>query len=153
MNAQTPTPQMESNPLQRALDNYLVMELQCEAAKREAADLRAESGKLVAEISMLRERLTEVEAERRKWHMTASTLLGRLLGINDAIAGAVKQSVQSGLDATAPIYEPGEVDAVAAAASQCAGVDGGTETAPEAKASYEPPHRVLAAVPQNEFRR
>jgi hypothetical protein len=153
MNAQTPAPQMESNPLQRALDNYLVMELQCEAAKREAADLRTENAKLLAEIGMLRERLAEVEAERRKWHMTASTLLGRLLAINDAIAGAVKQSVQSGLDATTPTDEPGEADAVAAAASQCAGVEVGTQTAQEAQASPAPPLRVLAAVPQNEFRR
>lgn len=147
---QTTVPQMESNPLQRALDNYLVMEMQCEVAKREAAEVRAENAKLVAEIGMLRERLEDTEADRRKWEAACSTLLGRLLAINDTIGGAVKQAARDGLVAR---DEPGEADAVTAAGTQCAGTGEDIKAAPETEPPPSPPQRILAAVPGNQFLR
>lgn len=149
----TTAPQMDSNPLQRALDNYLVMEMQCEAAKREATDVRVQNAKLVAEVEMLRERLVEVEADRRKWHVSCTTMMGRLLAINDTIAGAVRQAAKDGLEAMIQEKEPGEVEGAAAAAAQCVGTVEFTKTAPEAQATPAPSQRVLATVPQNEFRR
>jgi molecular chaperone GrpE (heat shock protein) len=142
---------MESNPLQRALDNYLVMELQCEASKREAADIRTQNARLVAEVTMLRDRLKEVEIDRRKWETTCSTLLGRLLAINDTIAGAVKQAVKDGLNPTAPQKDlevaVGEVEEVL----HSVGANGGPVAAPETQAPVAPPQRILAAVPRNQL--
>jgi hypothetical protein len=147
---------MDSNPLQRALDNYLVMEMQCEVAKREAMDTRVQNAKLVAEVEMLRERLADVEADRRKWQVSCSTLLGRLLSINETIAGAVRQASKDGLEARdtpEAEKEPREAEGVAAAAAQCAGTDEHDNTPADEKASPTPPQRILAAVPRNEFRR
>lgn len=150
MNArpQTQPPQMDSNPLQRALDNYLVMELERDAARQEAERVRTENAQLVAEVGVLREHLQSCEADRRKWQATCTTMFGRLLAISDTIAGAVRQAAQDGLKAR---DEPGEADAVAAAAAQCAGTEWGTQTAPEPKASPEPSVGVLATVPRNQF--
>jgi len=127
------------------------MEMQCEAARREASELRSANGNLVAEVNMLRDRLQDTENERRRWQHTSSTLLGRLLAINDTIAGAVKAALKDGYDAITPKDEPGEADAVAAAASQCAGAGEGTDTPERKEASPEPPQRILAAVPKNQF--
>lgn len=150
MNAQTAVaPQMESNPLQRALDNYLLMELQCEAAKREAADVRTINAKIVAEVEMLRERLIEVEGDRRKWQVSCSAIFGRLMAINDTIAGAVRSAVRDGLEA----IQPEEAEPAAAAAAQIVGTVEVTKTAPEAQAPVAPPQGFLAAVPQNDFQR
>lgn len=146
---QTAAPQMDSNPLQRALDNYLVMELQCEASRREAAELRTANARLVAEVQMLRERLEDVEIDRRKWEVTSSTLLGRLLAINDTIAGAVKAAVKSGLEATVPGDDTGGADAEAGEAAQSGTGAEATKIAPEAQASPGAALRVLATLPRN----
>ena len=124
----------DRNPLQRALDNYLVMELQCEAARREASEARTESANLLAEVGMLRERLHGSEIERRKWEATAATLLGRLLAIHDTIAGAVKAAAHDGLEATKP--QPAASEATEPA--QSAGTEAAANEAPEEKAAPEP---------------
>lgn len=150
MSTQTPAPQMESNPLQRALDNYLVMEHQCAAARHEAAEVRAANAQLIAEVAMLRDQLHTTEAERRKWEAACATIFGRLLAINDTIAGAVKQAARDGLEAK---DEPLKADAGLAAPLQQAAEIEATKTATEDQASQAPPQRVPAAVPMNEFRR
>lgn len=148
----TAAPQMESNPLQRALDNYLVMEQQCAAARHEAAEARADNGRLVAEVNMLRDQLASTEADRRKWQVACSTLIGRLLSINDVIASAMKQAARDGLKA---MDEPEGTGAERAAGTQAVGAVANAEVAEKNEAPPEPPQRVLAAVPRNqmEFRR
>lgn len=95
----TPAPAMEENPIQRALDNYHEMEHQRDMAVAEAADLRATNSALLAEINMLREAYERADTDRIRLQTIASTLLGRLLAINDTIAGAVKASIKDGIEA------------------------------------------------------
>jgi hypothetical protein len=112
---------------------------------------------MAAEIQMLREQLRDTEADRRKWQTACSTLMGRLLAINDTIAGAVRQAAKDGLHAMEPAdeettdesKEPGEADAVAAAATQCAGAEEGTPTAARAIPSPARSQAVLGAIPLN----
>lgn len=97
---------IEHNPLQVALDNYHMMEAQRDSATDRASQLNVANGSLVAEVHMLREQLAVADADRIRLQAVASTLLGRLLGINDCIAGAVKAAVKDGIDATAPKDDP-----------------------------------------------
>ncbi len=97
-----PEPQEQPNPLQRALNDYHLMEREKDAAVGQAADLRATNGALVAEVNMLREALERADGDRIRLQAISSTLLGRLLAINDTIAGAVRAAVKDGIDASTP---------------------------------------------------
>jgi seryl-tRNA synthetase len=88
----------ERNPLQKAYDSYHEMERERDAAQQEVTELITSNNALVAEINMLRETLDRSEADRVKFQSISSTLLGRLLAINDCIAGAVKASIDSGIE-------------------------------------------------------
>jgi len=103
----TPVPSMEQNPLQKAFADYQRMEEVVRLSRVEGEVLRAQNAGLTAEAGMLREALERSEAERVRLSSIASTLLGRLLSINDVIAGAVKQSIQNGIEATRAV-EPAD---------------------------------------------
>ena len=90
----------EPNPLQRALDDYHVMEQQRDLAMAQAAELHATNGALLAEVGMLKESLDRADGDRIRLQAISSTLLGRLMAINDCIAGAVKASIRDGIEAT-----------------------------------------------------
>jgi len=102
---------MEPNPLQRALDNYQELERQWQAAKRKADELNALNAGLLAENGVLREALRTSDHDRVRLQAIASTLMGRLLAINDTIAGAVRAAVRDGIEASEAIdteNEPAE---------------------------------------------
>ena len=91
----------ERNPLQRALDDYHLMERELARANEQAGDMAANNQALVVEVNMLREELQRTDEDRLRLQAVAATLLGRLLAINDCIAGAVRASVTAGVEATA----------------------------------------------------
>lgn len=88
----------ERNPLQKAYDSYHEMERERDAGLQEISELITGNNALVAEVNMLRENLTRSETERIRFQSIANTLLGRLLAINDTIAGAVKASLAAGVE-------------------------------------------------------
>jgi hypothetical protein len=84
---------LERNPLQKAYDDYYEMERQRDQAVRQAEELVTDNNALLSEVGMLREQFKRSEADRIRFQSISSTLLGRLLAINDTIAGAVKASL------------------------------------------------------------
>lgn len=97
----TPTPQDGTNPLQKALNDYQRMETELDRVRESNRDLSAANMALVAEVSMLREELERADSDRIRLQAVSSTLLGRLLAINDCIAGAVRASIKDGIEAVA----------------------------------------------------
>lgn len=97
----TPTPQDGTNPLQKALNDYQRMETELDRIREINRDLSAANMALVAEVSMLREELERADGDRIRLQAVSSTLLGRLLAINDCIAGAVRASIKDGIEAVA----------------------------------------------------
>lgn len=95
----TTAPLMEPNPLQRALNDYHMMEAELTKAQVELQAAMIQSRGLVAEVEMLREALERSDGDRIRLQAISSTLLGRLLAINDCIAGAVKASIRDGIEA------------------------------------------------------
>jgi hypothetical protein len=89
----------EPNPLQKALDDYHAMERDRDQTQQHAAELIAANSALHAEVNMLREALERADADRIRLQAISSTLLGRLLAINDCIGGAVKASIKDGIEA------------------------------------------------------
>jgi hypothetical protein len=87
----------ERNPLQEALDNYHEMEHQRDEAINRADSMNATNAALVTEIGVLRDQLARSDAERIRLNAIGSTLLGRLMGIHDTIAGAVKAAAREGV--------------------------------------------------------
>ena len=94
--------QMESNPLQKAMENYQELERQWHETRTVNDDLRANNAALLSEVGMLRDLLMAADADRVRWQATAATLLGRLYAINDVVGGAVKAAIRDGLEATQP---------------------------------------------------
>jgi hypothetical protein len=88
----------ERNPLQKAYDSYHEMERDRDLALQEVTELITSNSALLAEIGMLREHLHRSEVERIRFQSISNTLLGRLLAINDTIAGAVKASLAAGIE-------------------------------------------------------
>jgi len=88
----------ERNPLQKAYDSYHEMERDRDIALGEVTDLITSNNALLAEVGMLREHLNRSEVERIRFQSISNTLLGRLLAINDTIAGAVKASIAAGIE-------------------------------------------------------
>jgi hypothetical protein len=89
-----------ANPIQRALNDYHMMEAELSRTRAENQTLRAESQGHLAEVNMLREALERADSDRIRLQAISSTLLGRLLAINDCIGGAVKASIKDGIEAT-----------------------------------------------------
>jgi len=145
---------MEPNPLQQALDNYQLLERELQTTRAQNAELRAAHAGLVAENGVLREHMQQAENDRVRLQAVASTLLGRLLSINDVIGGAVKASIREGIEA-ATSHEHAE-DREKAAASLVHGdaADTRDQAAPARNPSPAPSQAstgaMLAAV---EFRR
>ena len=102
----------EPNPLQRAFDDYKRMEGELAATKVKQQELLTQNMSMLAEVNMLREAYERADCDRIRLQQIASTLLGRLLAINDTIAGAVKASIRDGIEAASqaemPIAEPAE---------------------------------------------
>ena len=90
---QTRVAVQERNPLQKAYDDYHEMERQRDQAMIQADELVTHNNALMSEVGMLREQLKRSETDRIRFQSISSTLLGRLLAINDTIAGAVKASL------------------------------------------------------------
>jgi hypothetical protein len=96
--AQTRLATSERNPLQKAYDDYHEMERQRDLAIDEVASLTFTNNSLLAELTVLRESFERSENNRVRFQSISATLLGRLLAINDCIAGAVKASVEAGIE-------------------------------------------------------
>jgi hypothetical protein len=92
-------PAAEPNPLQKAYDDYNEMKRTCAQAQHDANERRIQNEALLAECGMLREALERCETDRVRLQSVSSTLLGRLLAINDTIAGAVRESIKHGIEA------------------------------------------------------
>lgn len=97
----TPLPVAEPNPLRRALDDYHHMEDEVIRTRADSVGLRTQNQSLIAEVGMLREALERSDNDRVRLQAVSSTLLGRLLAINDVIGGAVKASIKDGIEAAA----------------------------------------------------
>lgn len=93
----------EPNPLQKALDDYHLMETELAAARQQVREVTVDNHTLLAEVNMLREELQRADADRLRLQAISSTLLGRLLAINDTIGGAVRASIKAGIEATAEV--------------------------------------------------
>jgi hypothetical protein len=88
----------ERNPLQKAYDSYHEMERERDTAQRKVTELIISNNALLSEVNMLREAVVRAEAERIRFQSISSTLMGRLLAINDTIAGAVRASLAAGIE-------------------------------------------------------
>jgi hypothetical protein len=142
---------LDPNPLQQALDNYHVMAREAELLRATNAELRATNAGLLAEVGMLREYLKTADSDRIRLQAIASTMLGRLLSINDTIAGAVKASIREGIDASVS-HEDGLDEA--ARTAQVGSVEGGCQIAPPSYHTQEPPKgRAGTLLAPVEFRR
>lgn len=90
----------ERNPLEVAYQNYHLMEKELAANRNKVQELLVTNMNLLSEVSMLREALDRADSDRIRLQAISSTLLGRLLAINDCIGGAVKASIRDGIEAT-----------------------------------------------------
>lgn len=140
-NIRTAPPMMEDNPIQKALDNYHEMEHQRNLAAAEAADLRATNSALLAEINMLREAYERADTDRIRLQTISSTLLGRLLAINDTIAGAVKASIRDGIEAVKDAKAEDELDRAGDEAQDI------LRRVPATEAPDTPPSRTASVAP------
>jgi hypothetical protein len=111
---------------------------------KQANDLRVENGSLVAEIHMLRDALERTESDRVRLQAFSSGIMGRLLAINDTIAGAVKFSIKEGVEA-AEEHETAKEQPVAEAAEPAQRVSAPTPLPPPAGIIPSPrrPHEVV----------
>lgn len=89
----------EISLVQRAVENYNEMERERDAAISIAKQLQLQSANLLSEVNMLREQLSRSENDRIRLQAFSSGIMGRLLAINDTIAGAVAASIKQGVDA------------------------------------------------------
>lgn len=89
----------ERNPLEVAYQNYHLMEKELAANRNKVQELLVTNMNLLSEVSMLREALDRADSDRIRLQAISSTLLGRLLAINDCIGGAVKASIKDGIEA------------------------------------------------------
>lgn len=148
--------QLEVNPLQKALDDYHIMERDRDRAQAEATELHITNRSLLAETSMLREALDRADTDRIRLQAISSTLLGRLLAINDCIGGAVKASIKEGIDAVHAAKAEDELDRDGEdvqAILQRVQPQQPPETPAERTATHEPPQARAATVPRNQFLR
>lgn len=137
-------PRLEKNPLQEALDNYQLLERELRTIKDQNAQLRADNAGLVAENGVLREHLGAAENDRVRLQAVASTLLGRLLAINDTIAGAVRASIKEGIEAVHATSD-GMAAGLAGEATQRVSTQAATLEPVVQMASPEPPQRPSVA--------
>jgi gas vesicle protein len=151
--ANTTVPNLEPNPLQKALETYHELERQHREATEDLVQARAEGAQLLSEVNMLRDHVKQIEAERVRWQAIAATLLGRLQSINDIIAGAVKDSIRNGFEAKQPEdrEELEQAAKEAAAIIQRAAENGRAEGASEANPLPEPPQARETAIPKVDF--
>lgn len=89
----------DRNPLEVAYQNYHLMEKELTANRAKVQELLVTNMNLLSEVSMLREALDRADGDRIRLQAISSTLLGRLLAINDCIGGAVKASIRDGIEA------------------------------------------------------
>lgn len=92
--------QADRNPLQSAFDDYQRMETELRTTSERNKQLLVENMNLVSEVSMLREAYERADGDRIRLQAISSTLLGRLLAINDVIGGAVRASIKDGIEAS-----------------------------------------------------
>ena len=93
-------PVMEPSPLEKAFEDYQHMEAELAEVREKNQQLMISNASLLSEVHMLREELERADIDRVRLQSVSSTLLGRLLSINDTIAGAVKDSIRHGIEAT-----------------------------------------------------
>jgi hypothetical protein len=149
--------QLEVNPLQKALDDYHMMERERDQARHQAMELLTSNNALLAEANMLREALERADADRIRLQAISSTLLGRLLAINDCIGGAVKASIKDGIDAVHAAKADNELERDAEEAQaifQRVTPHQPAETTEEQTAPHEPPQAAGGAIlPPVQYRR
>jgi len=110
----------ERNPLQKAYDSYHEMERERDTALQEVTEMITSNNALVSEVNMLREALDRSEVDRIRFQGISSTLLGRLLAINDTIAGAVKASIRDNFKPVVTLEDETEADLQASVSGDAA---------------------------------
>jgi hypothetical protein len=105
-----PIAEVAVNPLQRALNDYHLMEAELASARKRATDAEVRSASLLAEVNMLRESYERADLQRVHLQGVASSLLGRLLSINDVIGGACRAALKEGIEATSAAQAENELE-------------------------------------------
>lgn len=152
--ANTTVPNLEPNPLQKALDTYHELERQHREATEDLAQVRAENAQLLSEVNMLRDHTKQIEAERVRWHAIAATLLGRLTAINDVVAGAVRAAIRDGFEAKQPDARQDDLEKAGAEVAdilQRVGQNGTANGAPNGEASQAAPQPQETPIPRVDF--
>lgn len=90
-----------TNPIAIAASDYAIMQEHVNRLEALNITLRRGHDEAIAESRVLREELERSDTDRIRLQAISSVLLGRLLAINDTIAGAVKAAVKDGIEATA----------------------------------------------------
>lgn len=142
-------PQIEENPIQKAMDNYADMERDLADCMEKNRDLVVDNGALVAEVNMLREALERADSDRIRLQAVSSTLTGQLLAINAVIGEAMRTAIKNGIEAEDAAGKSTDLDQ---AGNEAKGIlqrvkpqDGGEEpVAPQT--SPAPPQAAIAAI-------
>lgn len=100
----------DRNPLEVAYQNYHLMEKELAANRNKVQELLVTNMNLLSEVQMLREALDRADSDRIRLQAISSTLLGRLLAINDCIGGAVKASIKDGIEAAQEAHNDPELE-------------------------------------------
>jgi hypothetical protein len=148
--------QQEPSPLQRAFEDYQHMDAELRAVTEKNQQLLVQNMNLVSEVSMLREAYERADGDRIRLQAISSTLLGRLLAINDAIGGAVRASIKDGIEASHAAKADDELERDAQEVQEVLQrVQPLRETEPPARpqATPAPPQAVGASIPAVDWRR
>lgn len=90
---------IEVNPIQKALEDYHIMETERDAAVAKVSDLSISNQSLVAEVNMLREQVTRSDKDRMRLQAVASTFAGHARSLaailNDIMAVSIKNGVEA----------------------------------------------------------
>lgn len=152
LNLPNKMPDLGPNPLQRALDNYHEMEARCRQLEEQCTTLRQRNVEMATENGVLREALDKSDTERMRLQNISSVLMGRLMAINDTIAGAVKMSLQQTIPVDTSEEDLERIGAEVREATQRADLGLPPETPDDRKATQAPPQGLAgASVPRNEF--
>lgn len=138
MNAQSPIPEIEADPIQRAVATFTEqMAQRLKDAEARNTSLQIENGSLVSEVAMLREELRRIDAACANYQSIASSLTGELAAIKDVIDGSFRRAIQAGVESKAkppakPIVGHPEKATGATPAPAANGQSEAPETAPAA---------------------
>lgn len=90
----------EVNPLQKALNDYNILEHERDTAMAQASELRIANGALVAEVNMLREQVRVSDRDRMRLQAVASTFAGHARSLSAILNDILAVSIKNGVEAT-----------------------------------------------------